>query len=147
MILSARQIVDKVKQELGNAHVILTDTDYVTPNRAWLQRDFYQMFVSNLRKNKLYRWREYHDCDNKSFKYWQFASDCHAMTMLLRERQGLQVYQGISVGVFFFKQDTRFGHAINFAITENGVEFIEPQNGMFIELTQAEKDSAWFAIF
>ena len=68
------------------------------------------------------------------------------MTMMLREKQGLKVYQGIAVGVFFFKLRTRYGHAINFVITEYGLEFIEPQNGRFIDLTQEEKDSSWFAI-
>lgn len=147
MILTSSDIYKQVQKEFKHANVVLTDVDYATPSRSWLQGQFYRMFMKNLSQNNLYTWRTYHDCDNKSFKYWMFACDCHALTMMLREKQGLPVYEGIAVGVFFFKQETRFGHAVNFAITEKGIEFIEPQNGRFINLTQTEKDTSWFAIF
>jgi hypothetical protein len=147
MILTSSQLYKKVQDEFHNAGVYLTDVSYVTPDRNWLQGKFYSTFRRNLTQNKLYQWRTYHDCDNKANKYWQFACDCHALTMMLREKQGKQIYEGIAVGVFFFKQETRFGHAVNFAVTEKGIEFIEPQNGRFITLTQDEKDTAWYAIF
>ena len=147
MILTAKEIVKKIKAEFKNAHVVLTDADYATPDRYWLSTNFYWAFKRNLMSNNLYQWKEYHDCDNKAFRYWQFASDCHARTMMLREKQGLPIFEGISVGVFFFKQETRYGHAVNFAITKEGVEFIEPQNGQFIKLTKEERETAWFAIF
>lgn len=147
MVLTSSQVYKEVKKELKNAHVVLTDTDYLTPNRDWMQGKFYSLFRQNLSQNNLYNWREYHDCDNKAFKYWMFAGDCHSATMMLREKQGLPVYQGITVGVLFFKQETRYGHAVNFIITDHGFEVVEPQNGQLLKLTQAEKDTSWFAIF
>jgi len=147
MILSSRNITSKIKSEFRNAYVLLTDANYAVPDRDWLQYTFFNMFYKNLSENNIFNWKKYHDCDNKAFKYWQFASDCHALTMMIREKQGLPIYEGIAVGVFCFKQDTKYGHAVNFAITNLGVEFIEPQNGSFISLTQDEKDTAWCAIF
>ena len=130
MAIQSRNLSILLNKQLPNAKVFLSDSSCAIPNRDWLQGDFYRMYLRNLRANKLYQWREYHDCDNKAFKYWQFASDCHAMTMMLREKQGLEIHQGIAVGVLFFMQDNAGGHAINFAITNKGLEFIEPQNGV-----------------
>jgi hypothetical protein len=146
-LLTSLQVRNKVREELKHANVFLTDTNYLTPDRSWMQGKFYSLFRKNLLQNNLYQWKKYHDCDNKSFKYWMFAGDCHAITMMLREKQNLPVYEGITVGVLFFLQETRFGHAVNFVITERGFEVVEPQNGKFLKLTQAEKDTSWFAIF
>jgi len=148
MVLTSKQIRDIVRKELGHSNVFLTDTDYVVPNKYWLLNDFYRLFRKNLKQNNLYTWKKFHDCDNKSFKYWQFANDCHAMTMMLREKQGLTVYEGIAIGVLFFMQNNDFGHAINFIITKDlKMEFIEPQNGQILKLSSSEKKSSWFAIF
>lgn len=148
MAIPSRDLSIILNKQLPNAKIFLSDVSCAIPNRNWLWGDFYKMFRKNLEANNLYKWRTYHDCDNKAVKFWQFASDCHAMTMMLREKQGLQIYEGIAVGVIFFNSETLGGgHAINFALTNKGLEFIEPQDGRFIQLSKEERESSWFAVF
>lgn len=154
MIYTSRQIVDKIKSEHKNVDVFITDSNYVLPDIKWLIGDFYnKMFINWVANNNLSTWKKYFDCDNFGFLYYVFVNIAHAKTMRLRELNNKPIYQGVGVGVMFYKtfsnssaENIGVGHAINIIITEKGVKYIEPQNGKEIYLNQKERDSAWLIV-
>jgi hypothetical protein len=135
-----------IVDDLPNAKVFMSDGSYATPTESWIASKCYWQFETNLRKNDLYKWRAYHDCDNKAFSFWQFVCDCHCKTMMDREKRDLPVFQGVTVGVIFYIIDGSSGHAINILVNKTGVKYFEPQTGKFVTLTKTEKNSAWFII-
>ena len=146
MAIQSSQLHSKIRQELRHANLFLTDTDYESPSRKWISGRFYNLYRSWLFKHNRDRWVEYSDCDNFAFMFMVFASLCHAKTMDARKRMGQTVYQGISVGVIFYKIEKTGGHAINFIHTEKGIEFFEPQTGKWVNLTDKERESSWFVV-
>lgn len=123
---------------LTNASIFISDATYAKPTTKWLTGKFYEYFLNWLWKNDLNKWQQKFDCDNFSCLYYAFAQACHT--------QSGRSEQGILVGEMFFMQKGG-GHAINLAITEKGVIFIEPQTGAEITLTKEEKSSCWCVRF
>lgn len=146
MALPSLQIHKAILKEAKNADIYISDVDYSIPKREWVRGNFYRLYKSWLSRHGLHTWKSYHDCDNKAETFSTFASFCHAKTMTAREREGKETYQGIAVGVVYYLigGNKNKGHAINIIYTQNGIEFLEPQNGRFQNLTQKEKDSIWF---
>lgn len=86
-------------------------------------------------------WDQRFDCDD--FARF-FAAFCQLANYRTRHDSRAE---GLAVGEVFFRKDNGGGHAINVAMTEKGIQFIEPQNGDFIGLSQTEKQSIWFVRF
>lgn len=153
--MKSNQLLTLVRSNLKNAKVFLTDSDYGIPDSNWFQNDLYEkLFYNWLVRNNLPNWKDYHDCDNFAVLLWVFSMICHAKTMRQRRLQGLSTFEGIAVGIMFYTsqgtgaEDEGVGHAINFVATSpTNISFFEPQNGKWLNLTQKEKDSAWFALF
>lgn len=145
-ILKSNQLHQKVKENLRQTQFFITDADYATPSKKWIQGEFFNLYRKWLWDHNLFTWKEYGDCDNFAFTFYCFANMCHAKTMQIRERQGLPTVQGISVGIMFFKQKNYGGHAINFIVTEDEFLYLEPQNGQWLNLSKEERESCWFAV-
>jgi hypothetical protein len=148
MVLSPKQIYGIVKLQLRNADIFVTDADYITPKIDWITNTFYSNYEFWLRKNNMFKWKSYKDCDNFAFIMMVFASLCHAKTMEVFEKKGKKTYQGVTVGVIFYNIDGKKGkgHAINAVICGQQLLFFEPQSGKWVELTQEEKDSVWMFV-
>lgn len=148
MALPSLQIHHRIREKAPNANIYLSDTDYSIPKSSWLTGDFYNLYRKWTSKERLYEWKEYHDCDNKSVTFMAFASMCHAKTMAAREREGKETVQGIAVGMIYYliNGDKNRGHAINVVHSDKGIQFLEPQNGRILNLTTKERDSIWLVI-
>jgi hypothetical protein len=145
----------QLKVDLPNADVYITDGNYMAPKKSWVSGKLYfKLFSEWLWDNGLDTWKSHWDCDNFAFAFFTFAQICHSKTMKLFENQGKRTAQGISVGVMFYKKgidksagEKGGGHAINVVYTDNKVEYFEPQNGQFVDLTNDERESCWFVTF
>jgi hypothetical protein len=134
------ELYDVVTKGLPGANIFLTDVDYAKPTTRWLTTTFYTYFLDWLKVNGLEKWKNKFDCDNFEAVYYAFAHACHSKSDRSEE--------GIAVGQMFYKLDGgRGGHAINVAVTDDGLIFIEPQNGRRIQLSTAERESCWFVRF
>jgi len=128
-----------IKSNLKNATTFISDASYARPMQSFLTGKFYEFYKNWLSQNGLAAWTEKFDCDNFAMNYYTFAQICN--------KKSSRKEQGIAVGIMFFRQDSGGGHAINFAIVENKTFItIEPQTGAVVILSQAEKDSCWFAL-
>lgn len=47
--------------------------------------------------------------------------------------------QSFALGVVFYRKDEQYNHAVCVAVINGEVLFIEPQNGLYIELSEQEK--------
>jgi hypothetical protein len=128
----------------------IPDSTYGCPNSSWIKYNLYRSYSNWLWNQGLYEWKEYFDCDDYAILFKVFCHICHAKTQKIRQKQGLPTYESIAVGVMYYKsygtgaEQAGIGHAINCIITENGMEFFEPQNGTFLNLTEKEKNSCFF---
>lgn len=147
--MKSKEVQTTIRKELKNAECSITDKDYAHPSKSWVSERLYSNFSKWLWDNNLDRWETYKDCDNYAFALRVFASLSHAKTMKAYHKMGRKTYQGISIGVMFYKinGDNTRRHAINFMVTgDNQLLYIEPQTGKWLQLTQKEKDSVWFAV-
>lgn len=126
-------------QALLPRQAILADSSYAQPTLAWLQGAFWQSFKAD-RWAKVGSYTRKNDCDNWARAYAQHAEDCHAMS------KGSDA-EGLAVGEFFYTKDSGDGHAIVIAVIDDQVVFIEPQNGLTLQLTEAEILSCAFVRF
>jgi len=138
--MNSRFIHVNVVTELPSAKIFITDKDYALPSRNWLEGSFYKFFSNWLFSQALHKWNEQFDCDNFASLYYNFAQIYHYKTQEKLE-------QGLAVGEMFYRQDSGGGHAINIAVDNSGVFFIEPQNGKIKKLSHDEKNSCWFVRF
>lgn len=114
-----------------NACIFITDADYARPTTNFLTGKFYNFYKNWLSEHNIDTWQAKWDCDNFSSTYYTFTQICHA--------NAGRNEQGISVGEFFYKiGGNGTGHAINIAVTEKGVIFIEPQTGKEVGLSEEE---------
>lgn len=115
------------------------DTTYAEPTLRWLQGAFWQSFRAD-RWAKVGSYSRKNDCDNWARAYAQHAQDCHAMS------HGSEA-EALAVGEMFYTKASGEGHAICVAITEQGLVFLEPQNGQVITLSPSEILSCFFVRF
>ena len=96
---------------------------------------FYKQYERELFDKGVVNWRESFDCNRYSLYY-------HALAQITYFKQsGGGRASSIAIGELYYVKKTGTGHAINFALTERGVVFIEPQNGKIVRLNRAEIDS------
>lgn len=148
MALPSLQIHQRIRDKAKNANIYVSDTEYSIPKSSWLTGDFYSLYRSWTIRERLYEWKSYHDCDNKSITFMAFAAMCHSKTMAARQKEGKDTVQGIAVGMIFYliNGNKKKGHAINVVHSEKGIQFFEPQNGRILNLTKKERDSIWMVI-
>jgi len=126
-------------QALLPRQAILPDLTYAQPTLAWLQGAFWQSFKAD-RWAKVGSYTRKNDCDNWARAYAQHAQDCHAMS------KGSDA-EGLAVGEFFYTKDSGEGHAICIAVINDQVTYLEPQDGLTLNLTINEILSCAFVRF
>lgn len=129
-------------QFIGCPHIILPDESYATPTLHWLQGLFWEWFRAARWSHNLDRWTRKNDCDNFARAYAQAAQDCHAGS------HGSDA-EALAVGEYFYQKAGAGGHAIVAAFVGDPAElvFIEPQSNQLLDLTPAERASAFFVRF
>ena len=139
----------KSRATFKNANITVSDIDYACPSEGWIRGKFYHNFSWWMENNGVKKWKTYTDCDNKAFAYFVCANISHAKTMQARESASMETYEGISVGVMFYRigGNKNSGHAINVIFTNDKLMYIEPQTGEQLLLTQKELDSCWYVTF
>ena len=120
---------------------VIADGTYNCPTLSWLLGAFAQYYKDWLAEEakQLTQWVEKFDCDDRAFLFKVLAQVCHAKTF-----QGIA--DGLAVGVVFYLVDADInkGHAINWAETDEGLVYIEPQTCQVVELSEDELCTRFF---
>lgn len=148
-VLAGTWIRKTLKAELPNAGVYMTDANYAVIDSRWLTNTFWFEFKSWAMKNFVMEWQTFHDCDDKAALLSVLLRLSHAHAMYKRKRKGLSTAEGVTLGTmdYCIDGDIFQGHCINVFISGGKVQYLEPQNGKIIQLTQREKDSCWHVRF
>ena len=112
------------------------DRGYAAISTAWL-KEFHTYFKGELWRKDLSYSKTY-DCDNFARGFCADANEVH---------KEVSKGEALAIAEFHYRQDTGGYHAIIAAITEQGLVFMEPQNGDFLTLSQGEIDSCIFLRF
>lgn len=115
------------------ANVFVADGKYALPQKKWLA-DFAPKWRA-LKNTK--KWCDKYDCDDFSMAFKLACQEAHW-------ESGQTDCDGLAVGILHYCPDTGGGHAINWAITDEGVVYIEPQTGEFICLSESELRTRFF---
>lgn len=113
--------------------VIVADAEYTLPTKEILLGAFKEKWVAQKQDYELR-----YDCDDFAFAYKIESQKKHAC--------GDTETDGQAIGVVFYLVDGNpmKGHAINWADTDQGLIYIEPQTGEEVELTTGELASRFF---
>lgn len=124
-----------------HAPFVPSDKTYACPTSEWVTKHFYNWLKLVQVKLGVSKWQRTNDCDNFSARFAAFAPICHSLTIADQP----DAPEGIAVGEFWYhRRDSGGGHAINFAITvDEGLIFIEPQNGSVLKLFDTEMRSCF----
>jgi hypothetical protein len=118
---------------------------YAVPTRAWLSGPFYDYLKKVLWNFGTDTWAVKWECRDFSRAYATFAQVCNALTAGTPDKA-----DALAVGEVWFLPDASrgmapgSGHAINAAITEGGLIFLDPQNDQEWAMTPDEKASIYF---
>ena len=142
--------VSELKSKLPPYGTFLaSDATYAVPTKRWLLDVYGPFYRKWTFDHDLLNWRDVWDCDDFAALYRILASACHAKTNegLFKERK-----QGLAVGEFSYrridlKNNTSVNHALNVALTDEGLVFIEPQTMMEATLSEDDIRSCWFMRF
>lgn len=118
----------------------IADNSYAVLTReSFLKTSKYMKWI--LRVFNILGWSEKFDCDDFALLWKMLTSLRHA-----KSKGGES--EGVACGVIWYTRDSSGGgHAVNFVKTENGWSAFEPQTGEFFELSQRERESVCFVLF
>lgn len=115
---------------------VVVDQTYAIINSDWL--DEFLKFHAFHRKELGLKWETFWDCDSFARDFANLADLHHGPT---------SGAEAIAIGEVFYKTDEGGYHAINLALTDKGIVFIEPQISEIVELSNAEKMSIFYIRF
>jgi hypothetical protein len=123
-------------------NIFCADRNYAEVKKDYLLKNFYNWYKGFLFNQDVVRWDTRFDCDD-------FARSYSTLIQLAHFQAKGNNDEGVAVGEIFFhiNGDPTKGHAINCAFTEEGLIFIEPQNGTQLHLSNEEVNSIFFARF
>jgi hypothetical protein len=119
--------------------------NYAVPELSWLQGKFWDFFKARLWSENLDKWLVRWECRDFARGFACAAQECNATTA-----GGPGDCDALAVGEFWFIPDNSppgQGHAICACITENGLQFIEPQTGAVRPVSETEFASCYFVRF
>lgn len=108
------------------------DGSYARVTNDWLFNKFTPWFIRDRKQRQLGTWSRKNDCDNAARTFCVLAQDAHVNTD--------QPDEAVAVGEFCYIASTHVQgpHAIVLAVTEDGVVFLEPQDGRRLTLSPTE---------
>lgn len=129
---------DEVRSSVPGA--ICGDTAYAEVNSVWL-RGYYDQFRAEIFRQGVTKWDDRFDCNHFASYYVALAqtkfylSNFHSSTKA----------RSLAVGSYWYNSP-RGPHAVVFALTEQGIVFIEPQTGKEVPMGVNEQMSAFLKI-
>ena len=147
--ISASDLYREIKSQHKRSDAYLSDTAFVIVKSTWVRGKFWFEYKKWCMSNFVMKWQTFHDCDNKSILFMALLQIVHANAMRKRKSAGQDTIEGVAVGVMYYgiDGDKTKGHAINIIYSEGRLQYLEPQNGKLVKLTQKEKDSCWYVTF
>ena len=117
----------------GMGNVFVADGKYALPCKQWIQ-DFAHKWrkIANTKT-----WADKYDCDDFAMAFKLAVQEAHWQS-------DQTTNDGLAVGIVHYHSDRGGGHAINWAVTEDGLIYIEPQTGEIICLSEQELRSRFF---
>lgn len=132
----------------GQSHLFIAGDRYATPTLEYLQGPFYTSYRAWLYSLSLDTWTNPWECRDFARAYATWAQVCNAKTPI--EPIGTSA---LAVGEQWFEVDAehynypRGGHAICPVVTENGVQYIDPQTNLLWQMSPSELLSVRFLRF
>jgi hypothetical protein len=126
---------------------VFADATYAKPTLDWVKSKFYPKFWEHRIQLGLRPYTRRSDQDNFARSAAQFAQDCYFITP--EGPKPNMKAEGLAFGEIWYAKADGSGHrSICVVITEDqGLIFMEPQNGNIITLTQSEILSVSYARF
>ena len=118
------------------------DSVYAIPTKEWVLGEYSTFYKDFLTKMGLSNWHVDFDCDNFATLFFTLAQCGHARAETRKE--------GIAIGVFCYvpwNAGKNEAHAINVAVTDKGVIFLEPQTCFEKTLDLKELQSCFQVLF
>lgn len=119
-------------------------TNYAVPTLTWLQGPCYEAFKKRYWDDNLTVWTVRWECRDFARAFACFATECWALTA------GNDPSDALSVGEIWFLRtpgDPSSGHAVCPIITDNGLQFLEPQTGLICDMSPEQLSSRFFVRF
>ena len=117
---------------------------YAEPTTKWLTGPCYAAFKARYFDAYLAKWQYRWECRDFAAAFRLFAVECWATST---ELTTLDNDDGISVGEMWYKPTPDTAHAICPIITNEGLLYLEPQNGQLCTLTSEQYSSRFFLRF
>ncbi len=119
----------------------LPDNGYSIVHTEWL-RSYYRAFRRDLFSKDIVGWEGRFDCNKFAAAYASGAQ----MRFFREQFHSRNQAQAAAVGEAWYRGPVG-PHAVNIAITENGLVFIDPQTGKFLTLSPEELASIYYVRF
>lgn len=132
-IISAQELIDKlVDAGIPLEAIKIKDGQYRLPTRAFIEGEFAQSFEAYKKRKKRNEYiPEVNDCDDFSTRAVEHINDMHVQS----DHKGC----GIAFGRFSFFKDNGGAHELNVTVTDDGVNFLEPQTSKIVEVNENER--------
>lgn len=104
---------------------------------------YYDWFKAEMFKLGVTRWDETFDCDNHAAMY----ADLMCLRFFKAGWESNRPPAQTAAVACYYYQSPRGPHAINAVLTDQGIIFVEPQSGQILNLTLAERASAFRCIY
>jgi hypothetical protein len=133
MIVSAQELIDRlVDAGIPLEAIRIKDGKYRLPTRAFIEGEFAQSFEAYKKSKGLNDYiPEVNDCDDFATRAVGHIQELHTAS----EHQGC----GIAFGRFSFFRDNGGAHELNVTVTDDGVNFFEPQTSKIVEVNENER--------
>lgn len=132
-------IYEELADLFPSARINFADETYAAMTaKSFLKTSSYIKWI--LKIFGIFGWRDKFDCDDFAMIWKLFASLRHAKSLGGKS-------EGIACGIIWYIKDiSGGGHAVNLVRTENGWQAFEPQTEEFFELSKSERESVWFVL-
>lgn len=121
--------------------------NYAVVRREWVEW-YYKQFRDEIGKGQfgVIKWDKLFTCTAFTTR---FVADAQLHFFRNAWHDTIQYRaESVAIGEFWFQpQPTGPGHAIAVCMTENGLEFFEPQTGQWVNITEEQRTRNWFAKF
>lgn len=134
-------VVTSVQLNAEFGYVYAGDQTYAVVKSETL-KGFYDDFRQQIFDQGVVNWDDRFDCNHFAGYYVALAQTRY----YLANFQSRSAANTLALGTYWY-HSAKGGHAIVAAMTERGVVFIEPQTGKEVNLTDAEKQSAYLKVF
>lgn len=130
----------EIKQLLP--HAFVGDEVYAEVNSAWLA-SYYDVFRAELFRLGITKWDARFDCNRFAELYSGIAQAVYLRATFHSNHVG----GALAIGPYWYRRANGQGmHAIVQILTERGVVYVDPQTGGWVQLTPAEKASAYLQV-